>query len=62
MPIAQIATIRIVFMSVPPIHSCGNGQRVTGRKAIPDGSRENAASRCYRYVNTAVGPPSAPST
>jgi hypothetical protein len=35
---------------------------MTGRKAIPDGSRENAASRCYRFVNTAIRPPPAPST
>ena len=35
---------------------------MSGRKAIPDGSRENAASRCYRFVNTAIRPPPAPST
>jgi hypothetical protein len=35
---------------------------MTGRKAIPDGSRENAASRCYRFVNTAIRPSPAPST
>jgi hypothetical protein len=35
---------------------------MTGRKAIPDGSRENAVSRCYRFVNTAIRPPPAPST